>query len=42
MTRRVVTKLERPFAYNHFEKISLMTTKTGLIEQLGAFYQRNS
>ena len=42
MTRRACTKLERPFAYNHFEKISLITTKTGLIEQLGAFYLRNS
>ncbi len=29
---------ERPFAYNHFEKIKVMTTKSGLIEHLGNYY----
>lgn len=40
MSKRVFMRPERPFAYNHFENIKVMTTKSGLIEHLGNYYSR--
>lgn len=38
MTKRVHMRPERPFAYCHFENISTLTSKSGLIRRLSDYY----
>lgn len=40
MAKRVYMKPERPFAYCHFENISKLTSKTGLIRCLQDYYTK--
>lgn len=40
MTRRCLGTPDRPFAYCHYENISVISTKPGLIRTLGDYYSR--
>jgi len=40
MSKRCFLKPDKPFAYNHFEKIRVLTTKAGLTEQLSSYYSK--
>ena len=40
MAKRV-HEVDRPFAYNHFENIHIISTKTGLIKTLRTYYDKN-
>lgn len=41
ITKRVQMRPERPFAYNHYENIGCISTKSGLIRRLRDYYERN-
>ena len=41
MAKRVYMRPERPFAYSHFENISILTSKSGLIRRLRDYYERS-
>jgi len=40
MSKRVLMRPERPFAYCHFENISTLTSKSGLIRRLREYYEK--
>ena len=40
MTKRVLLRPDRPFAYCHFENISCITSKSGLIRRLKEYYEK--
>lgn len=40
MAKRVYMRPERPFAYCHFENISTLTSKSGLIRRLAEYYEK--
>lgn len=42
MTKRALMRPERPFAYCHFENISTLTSKSGLIRRLRDYYERTT
>lgn len=41
MTHRVINKLNRTFAYSHFENIQCVSTKPGLIRSLKDYYSKS-
>lgn len=41
MARRVHTYVDRPFGYCHYEYISVLSSKTGLIKTLKEYYSKN-
>jgi len=40
MSKRCLTRPERPFAYCHYENIASLTTKSGLVKLLRDYYSK--